>query len=214
MLELEKQLVVDYCRKILDSHLTSGMGGNISVFNRIEGLIAISPSGIDYYQMNCDDVVIINLQGDIIEGRRKPSSELHLHLEFYSKRTDVNAVIHAHSIYATIFACLRQNIMPVSYMLGLLGTYDIKCAPYKTFGTKELAEVAYEYCGDNYAVLLANHGTVTCGATIDLAYLYAVNLEYVAELQYRAMSIGKPFILSEEEMAEFAKGYQNYGQSK
>ncbi|MBP1752946.1 MAG: L-fuculose phosphate aldolase, partial [Geobacteraceae bacterium] len=101
LLERERNEIVRFGKKLLAAGLTSGSGGNLSIFNRQEGLIAISPSGIEYYEMEPDDVPVVDGRGLTVEGSRKPSSELDFHLALYRKRADVHAVVHTHSPYAT-----------------------------------------------------------------------------------------------------------------
>lgn len=117
-------------------------------------------------------------------------------------------------MYCTTFAVLGQPIRAVHYVIGDAGTATVPCAPYRTFGTVELAEAAMEVCGESDAVLLGNHGLVVCGKDIKSAYGLACNMEYIAELQYRAMCIGQPNVLSDEQMAEVMEKFKSYGQPK
>ena len=106
------------------------------------------------------------------------------------------------------------TLRAVHYMIASAGTDVIPCAPYRTFGTVELAEAAVEACGESDAVLLANHGLVACGADLERAYALACDMEFLAELQYRAMCIGDPNVLSHQQMAEVLERFQTYGQPK
>ena len=214
LLEKERQQVVDFGKKMSSEGLTSGTSGNISIYNREEGLIAISPSGIGYFETKPEDVVIMNLQGEIVEGNRKPSSEWGLHTEMYKVKPDCRAVVHTHSMYCTVFASLNQPLRAVHYVIGDAGTATVPCAPYETFGTMELAKSAAQTIGESNAVLLANHGMLACGATIESAYGLAKGMEYCAELQYRCMCIGNPVILSDYEMDRVMEKFKNYGQKK
>ena len=146
MLLLEERMkVVEYGKKIITSGLTMGTGGNISIFNREKKLVAISPSGIEYFETNPEDVVILNLNGDVIDGGRKPSSELDMHLIFYQRRGDLNALVHTHSPFAKTIAALGWDLPPVSYLVAFAGP-NVRCAPYETFGTKKLAEIGRASC--------------------------------------------------------------------
>ena len=214
LLEKERQQVVDFGKKMSSEGLTSGTSGNISIYNREEGLMAISPSGIGYFETKPEDVVIMNLQGEIVEGNRKPSSEWGLHTEMYKVKPDCRAVVHTHSMYCTVFASLNQPLRAVHYVIGDAGTATVPCAPYETFGTMELAKSAAQTIGESNAVLLANHGMLACGATIESAYGLAKGMEYCAELQYRCMCIGNPVILSDYEMDRVMEKFKNYGQKK
>lgn len=214
LLEKERQQVVDYGKKMSSEGLTSGTSGNISIYNREEGLMAISPSGIGYFETKPEDVVIMNLQGEIVEGDRKPSSEWGLHTEMYKVKPACRAVVHTHSMYCTVFASLNQPLRAVHYVIGDAGTATVPCAPYETFGTEELAQSAARTIGESNAVLLANHGMLTCGADIESAYGLAKGMEYCAELQYRCMCIGNPVILSDDEMDVVMEKFKSYGQKK
>lgn len=210
----ERKLIVEYGKKMSAAGLSAGTSGNISIYNPEQKLMAISPSGIDYFETVPEDVVIIDLDANIVEGIRKPSSEWALHSEFYKHKPDCLAVIHAHSRFCTVFAVLNQPVRAVHYVIGDAGTATVPCAPYRTFGSMELAQEAVEVCGEGSAVLLANHGLITCGSNLKNAYGLACNMEFIAEMQYRAMSIGQPVILSDEEMDHVMDKFKSYGQVK
>ena len=106
---------------MISSGLTKGTGGNISIFNREQGLVAISPSGLEYYETKPEDVVILNLDGEVVEGERKPSSELDMHLIYYRNREDINALVHTHSPYAKTIASLGWELPAVSYLIAFAG---------------------------------------------------------------------------------------------
>lgn len=211
LMEEERKLIVEYGKKLITSGLTKGTGGNLSIYNREKGLMAISPSGIDYFEIKPENVAILNIRGEQIDGDKKPSSEVELHRIFYERRTDIDAIIHTHTIYATTIACLNWNLPPVHYMVALAGL-DVRCAKYATFGTKELAENAFEAMKDRKAVLLANHGMLAGGRDLGEAFNTTEEIEYCAELYYRTKSIGEPVILSEEEMRLMLEKFKTYGQ--
>lgn len=212
LMQNERELVAEYGRKLADSGLCPGTSGNISIYNAELGLIAISPSGMDYYDIKPEDVVITDLDANIVDGNRKPSSEWALHTSFYKHKPTARAVVHTHSVYCTTFAVLGQPIRAVHYVIGDANTAEVPCAPYMTFGTTELAEAAMEVIGESDAVLLANHGIVVCGKSIASAFSLARNMEYIAELQYRAMAIGSPNILTAEQMDVVMEKFKSYGQ--
>lgn len=211
LLQKEREDVVEYGKKLIASGLTKGTGGNISIFNREKGLVAMSPSGLEYFETDPEDVVVLNLDGEIVDGERNPSSELDMHLIFYKKREDLNALVHTHSPYAKTIASLGWEIPPVSYLIAFAGP-NVRCAPYKTFGTKELAEVAYEGMIDRRAVLLANHGLIAGGNTIKMAFTVAEEIEFCAQIYYQTKAIGEPKLLGEEELQRLAKKFETYGQ--
>jgi L-fuculose-phosphate aldolase len=212
LLQSCREAVVKFGRKMITSHLTTGSGGNLSVFDREQGLIAISPSGIEYFDLQPADVVVVDPEGAIVEGSRKPSSELDFHLALYRHRPDVCAVVHTHSVYATTIACLGWEIPPVHYLIGFAG-HKVPLAPYATFGTRRLADNLVAAIGDCNAVLLANHGLVTVGPTLALAFAAAEEVELVARIYYQARSIGDPVILDEAEMSRVIEKFKHYGQS-
>lgn len=211
-LEQERKQIVEYGKKISTEKLTVGTSGNISIYHSGEGLMAISPSGMDYFELTPEDVVVMDLEAHVVEGGRKPSSEWELHSVLYKNKPDIGAVVHTHPRYSTIFAVLNLPIRPVHYAIAGAGVYEVPCAPYRLFGTSELAQEALKACGDGRAVLLANHGLLTCGADLESAYDLTVNLEFVAELQYRSMCIGNPAVLSREEMKAVRERFSAYGQ--
>lgn len=173
--------------------------------------MAISPSGIDYFQTKPEDVIVLNLKGEIVDGDKNPSSELEMHRIFYEKRTDINAIIHTHTMYATTLACLGLDLPPVHYLVASAGL-DVKCANYATFGTDELANNAFKAMKDRKAVLLANHGLLVGSNNLSQAFNITEEIEYCAELYYRAKSIGKPIILDKKEMTLMIEKFKDYGQ--
>lgn len=213
LLEKERREIVEYGKILVNSKLTKGTGGNLSVFNREKGLMAISPSGIDYFKIKPEDVVVLDLKGNKIDGYKEPSSEYYMHRIFYENRKDIDAIIHTHTIYATTIACLNWELPPVHYMVALAGL-NVRCAKYATYGTKELAENAYEAMKDRKAVLLANHGLLAGAKDLANAFNITEEIEYCAELYYRTKSIGEPIILSEKEMKLMLEKFKTYGQVK
>lgn len=213
LLQEERELVVEYGKKMSAARLSTGTSGNISIYNAEKGLMAISPSGMDYFSTQPEDVVITDLEAHVVDGVRKPSSEWALHTIFYKNRPEIGAVVHTHSMFCTTFAVLEQPLRAVHYVIGDANTDTIPCAPYQTFGTEKLAETAFQVCGTSNAVLLGNHGLVVCGRDIKSAYGLACNAEYLAELQYRALCIGTPNILSSAEMVKVMEKFKTYGQA-
>ncbi len=212
-LELERKKIVEFGRKLVDSGLTKGTGGNLSIYNPEEELMAISPSGIAYYDIRLEDIVVMDLEGNIVEGNREPSSEYEMHKIFYKKRDDIFAVVHCHSIYSTTISILREDLPASHYMIALAGK-NVRCADYATYGTQELADNAFEAMKDRYGVILANHGLLTGADCIENAFNTAEELEYVAETYYRAQSIGEPVILDDQEMELMKEKFKNYGQAR
>lgn len=209
-LEEERKAIVEYGRKLIHAQLTTGTGGNLSIYNRTEGLVAIKPSGVDYFDMNPEDVVVVNLDGHIVDGKLKPSSEIAFHLGLYKYRADINAVVHTHQVYATTIACLNWELPAIHYLIGVAGN-KIPLAPYATYGSKELSENILKSIGNYNACLMSNHGLVTVGTNIGAAFAAAEEIELVSRLYYQAKCIGNPVILSDDEMQVVTKKFQTYG---
>ena len=209
-LEEERKSIVQYGRNLITAQLTTGKGGNLSIYNRAEGLVAIKPSGVGYFDMTPEDVVVVDLDGSVVDGNLKPSSEIQFHLGLYKYRADINAVVHTHQIYATTIACLNWELPAVHYLVGMSGN-KVPLAPYATFGSKELSENILKSIGNYNACLLANHGLVTVGANIDAAFATAEEIELVSRLYYQARCIGDPVILSDNEMKVVIKKFSTYG---
>ena len=212
LLEKERELVANYGRRMSAEGLSNGTSGNLSIYDPETGLMALSPSGMHYFDIEPVDVVVLDLEGHVEAGTRKPSSEWALHAYLYRAKPDIRGVVHTHSPYCTTFAVLNEPIRAVHYAIGGAGTGEIPCAPYSTFGTEELAERAVRFCGTGNAVLLGNHGIVCCGESLKKAYALAGDLEFTARLQYQARCIGTPRVLTEEEMTAALERFQTYGQ--
>jgi L-fuculose-phosphate aldolase len=177
---------------------------------RIGDGFLVTPSG-----MACDalveaDLVEVTPTGEPRPGPRRPSSEWPLHLEVYRHRADVAAVVHAHPVFATTIACLREDLPAVHYMLAISGAAVVRCAEYATFGTVALARNAVAALQGSQACLLANHGLVAVGGGIDAALRVATEVEAVAELAWRARQVGTPVILDDTEMARVLEKFRGY----
>ena len=209
MMMQEKEQVVRYGKKLIDRRLTTGSGGNISVCNREKNLVAISPSGLDYYETTPEDIVILDMDGNLVEGKHRPSSEAGMHLAFYKNRADVSGIVHTHSKFATAIACMGWELPAVHYLIGMAG-HRVKCTGYATYGSDELAKKALETIGDSNAVLLANHGLIALGEDVDRAFSTAEHLEFVSEVYYLTKTLGTPNILSDENMDEVMEKFGTF----
>ena len=213
-LEQERELLTEYGRRMSRAGLSVGTSGNLSIYVPEEGLMAITPSGLDYEATAPADIVVMDLEAHVVEGARKPSSEWALHTKFYQRHPAARAVVHTHSMYCTTLACLGKPLEAVHYAIGAAGAARVPVAPYHLFGTPELADAAVEACGDGKAVLLANHGLVAWEESLPKAFSLARDLEFTAELQWRAMAVGTPNILTDSQMAEALERFKTYGQPK
>lgn len=214
LLTKERETLVQYGKKLIDTGLTVGTGGNISIFDRESGYMAITPSGLEYHQLDPKDIVIMDLDGNVVEGNWKPSSEYHMHTLVYKNREDVNAMVHTHALYSTTISALNTELPAIDYLVAHSGGKNVRCAKYAPFGTLELAENALEAMEGRNAVLLANHGINVVGSTMKNAFDITEQLEFCARIYWQAKSIGEPVILSDEEMDNMVDRFKTYGQPK
>ncbi|NNE97149.1 MAG: class II aldolase [Acidimicrobiales bacterium] len=189
------------------SGLNRGTSGNASF--RSGGGFVITPSAMAYDRMAATDLVAVDSEG-LSTGLHRPSSEWLFHQRIYQHRADVDAVIHLHSPAATALSTLRLGIPPFHYMVAVAGGIDIRCSRYATFGTDELADEAIVALTDRRACLLANHGLIACGDSVNQAYQLAVEVESLAEQYLLARSVGEPVLLSEEEMHRVLAKFGDY----
>lgn len=213
LMKQAREEIIHYGKALVDAHLTKGTGGNLSVYDPEAGTMAITPTGIDFYEIRPEDIVIMKLDGTVVEGDKKPSSEWVMHAIQYRHRSDITAVIHAHTTYATVVATLRKTLPPAHYMIAVAGP-DVRCAEYATYGSPELAQNAYEAMKERNAVLLANHGILAGSHSLANAFNIIEEVEYCAQIYYMAKCMGEPVILDREEMDRMAIKFQSYGQKK
>ena len=209
-LETKRRAVVRFGRRMLAAGLTTGTGGNLSWCDRRQGLVAVTPSGIDYDALRPADITVVDLQGRPVDGDQLPSSELPFHLALYRHRPDVGAVVHTHSVYATTMACLHWEIPAVHYLVGFAGL-KVPLAPYATYGSRDLASHVVAGIGSGNAVLLANHGMVAVGADLNRAFAVAEEIELVARIYYQARAVGTPCLLPDDEMQRVIQKFKGYG---
>lgn len=196
LLGSQRQEIVDCCLKMAADKLTVGTSGNVSV--RVDNLVAITPSGAAYDTMTASDIVVMKLDGTILEGVR-PSSEVPLHLTVYGA-TDADAIVHTHPVWSTVVGTLVDEVPLIHYMLAPCGG-AVRVAPYAQFGSEELAQNVRRALEGRRGVLMRNHGALTYGATLDEAYEASVYLEWVCEVWAKAKTIGDPTLLTAEQVA-------------
>ncbi|MBC8395420.1 MAG: L-fuculose-phosphate aldolase [Candidatus Marinimicrobia bacterium] len=213
LLKREREELCLCYKKMLDTGLTNGTSGNVSLINRKEQLIAISPTGVSFDKLKLENISIVDLDGNLIEGL-KPSSELEMHQIIYKNRNDISAIIHGHTVFATTISCLREDLPAIDYMIAVAGGKNVKCAEYATYGTRELARNVLKAMIGRKAALLANHGIIVGAGDIHNAFHIIEQIEYVAELYVRTKSIGDPVILTDDEMDKMVELFKNYGQIK
>ncbi len=207
--------VARVAKQMIASGLVTGTSGNVSA-RTPEGDILVTPSGIDYGLLQPEDVVLVDVEGRVLEGSLVPTSEIPMHAGIYRARPRVGAVVHTHSRYATTLACLGWEIPPVHYMLTALSDDGrIPLAPYATYGTEELGGYASDALGETRnACLLQNHGAITVGESAEEAFSRTVILEEMAQIYHQARIAGEPILLSSEQVEEVATKIAGYGQTK
>jgi len=206
-----RRAVIDTALAMSRSGLSPGRSGNVSC--RWKGGMLITPTGMQYETLKPRDIVFVTGKGTL-QGRslRKPSSEWRFHLAAYRARADMNAVVHTHSLYATVLACAHKPIPAFHYMVAVAGGSDIPLVPYDTFGTEELAQHVAEGLAHRNACLMANHGQIAIGKDLAQALELAHEVEVLAQQYVNVLSIGEAHILPEEEMARVLERFKSYGQ--
>lgn len=190
--ELRRQIVF-YGKQMLDCGLTMHTGGNLSARDREMGYIAIKPSGVPYDLLTPEDIPVIDLQGNLIEGSRKPSSEWPMHTLIYQTFPRVCGVVHCHSLYATAAAAAGVEIPLISHELCMYCSSPVRIAPFQVPGTAQLGESAIRAFGqDNCVALLRNHGPIAMGASLWHAFDAACAVEQTAKIYSIAQSLGNP----------------------
>ena len=204
--------VVAACRELTRRGLTHGTSGNISI-RRDERSFFISPTGSVYEELESTDIPLMNLDGSWFGGRR-PSSEWRFHRDILKARADVGAIVHTHSQYATALACTGRGIPAFHYMVAKTGGTEIRCAPYRTFGSQELSDVALWALGRRNACLLGNHGVIAVGADVGAALTLAGEVENLAAQYCAALALGDVKILGEAEMLRVVEKFRTYGKAE
>ena len=193
--------------------INRGKSGNVSARWRdvaFEGFL-ITPTGVPYQQTAPEQIVAMTLRGEA-RGTQLPSSEWRFHRDIYVARADAQAIVHTHAPFATTLACMHRGIPAFHYMVAVAGGKEIRCAPYATFGTQELSDHAVAALAGRRACLLANHGMIAVGASLEHALALAVEVETLAEMYWRVLQIGEPVLLSEGEMDVVLEKFRTYGQ--
>ena len=204
----KRQSIIEACREMNRLGINQGTSGNISL--RLGDGMLITPTSTPYDSMQPEDIVFMKLAGGLI-ARQRPSSEWRFHRDILKARPDVNAVVHAHSTYATILAIMGREIPPIHYMIACAGGDTIRCAPYATFGTEELSRHAVAALEGRSACLLAHHGMIAVGASLPKAMWLAVEVETLARQYHGCLQIGTPPLLSRVEIENVRARMAGYG---
>jgi len=195
--------------------INRGKSGNVSARGVSDGFdgFLVTPTGLPYDATAPEDIVPMTLDGQA-RGARLPSSEWRFHRDIYRSRADANAVVHTHAPFATTLACHSRGIPAFHYMVAVAGGRDIRCAPYATFGTQALSDHVVAALDGRRACLLAHHGMIAIGASLPEALALAVEVETLAEIYWRALSIGEPPLLTDAEMDVVLEKFATYGQPR
>ena len=193
--------------------INCGKSGNVSARWRTEGFdgFLVTPTGLPYDETGPDDVVAMTVDGEV-RGARLPSSEWRFHRDIYRARPEVNAIVHTHAPFATTLACHSRGIPAFHYMVAAAGGRDIRCAPYATFGTQALSDHVTAALDGRRACLLAHHGMIAVGPSLQGALALAVEVETLAGIYLRSLVIGEPPVLSDAEMDTVLAKFATYGQ--
>jgi L-fuculose-phosphate aldolase len=195
--EKQRAEVAETALGLLTTGLIVNTSGNVSI--RVGEHVVITPSGRDYKSLTPRDIAVVDLKGNVVEGEMLPSSETPLHMSVYESNAEVGAIVHAHSIYATAISTVLDLLPTIHYQMVDLGG-AVPVAPYRTFGTDELAEVTSQALLGRSAVIMKNHGSLTTAETVDKALGRCVTLEWCSKVYLKALSAGSPNILSADEM--------------
>ncbi len=213
MLEKLKEELVRLHLELPKYNLVVWTGGNVSIRDVETGLVLIKPSGVRYGDLRPEHMVVVDLDGRVIEGSLKPSSDTASHLYVYRHRSDVNGVVHTHSRYATAFAAIGKSIPVYLTAHGDEFGCDVPCAGFALVGSEEIGKQILEHIGQSTAVLLKNHGVFTIGKTGEAAVKSAVMVEDVAATVWMALQIGTPEALAREDVEKLHYRYTHlYGQ--
>ncbi len=208
-----KAYLIEAGKRMLHSGLTVETWGNISVRDPETGYVYLTPSGMPYDTLIEDDVVVMDVDGNRIEGERRPTIECAMHLGIMKKRPDVNAIIHTHPIYSQVFGLIHEEIPPVIDEAAQVLGSSVCVTEYAVPGSLEMAQNVMDTLGEGAACLIANHGAVCVGKDMDTAFKVCTVLEMTAQIYYMAKCIGTPKPISKENM-DYMKNVtvKNYGQ--
>ncbi|MEW4414356.1 class II aldolase/adducin family protein [Clostridium sp. AN503] len=191
-----KQKVLYTAKQAYEEKLMAGTSGNMSVYEPEQKRIVITPSSYDYRIMEEQDIVVIGLDGTVIEGCHKPSSEWKMHAEIYRHLPHVKAVVHTHSPYATSFAVNHQEIPVILIEMIPFLKGSLEVSDYAEQGSAQVGLNAVPILARKNACLMANHGVVAVGATIEEAYINSVYVEDTAKIYHMALCTGRPVRIS------------------
>lgn len=212
-LQHAREQLLELSQKLCALGLNRGTSGNASI--RVQNAqgqagLLITPSGMAVEHMRPADMVWMDFSGHA-QGNLAPSSEWRFHVDILRTKPAVNAVVHTHSMFATTLSTLRLDIPAFHYMIAVAGGDSIRCAPYALFGSQQLSDNALLALQQRKACLLANHGMIAVGDTAEKALSITLEVETLCEQYLTALQVGKPYILTQQEMAEVHAQFKGYG---
>ena len=202
--------IIRTCIEMESRGINQGTSGNLSI--KYKNGFLITPSSVPYTEMRPEDIVEMNWNGEFVG--KQPSSEWRFHRDILKNRNDINVVLHCHSINATSLSCHNKDIPAFHYIVGLAGGNNIRCAKYATFGSQELANYALIAIKDRLACLLGHHGMICLGKTFKQALMLGCEVEAMAKMYIKALSIGNTDVLSNEEMDKVVKRMERMSYGK
>ncbi|MGX9758725.1 class II aldolase/adducin family protein [Clostridioides difficile] len=215
LLENLRKEVLQASLDLLNYNLVTLTGGNVSGRDEETGYVAITPSGMDYRNLTPSDIVIIDIDGNTVDGKWKASVDSPDHLYIYKYRVDINSIIHTHSTYSSCFAILNESIECASTTLANEVGGAVPVAKFSPPTSNQMGKCVIDVIGDKRACLLANHGVIAVGPSVKHALTAAVMLEDAAKVYYLAKSVGTPVLLPDEEVQRARNVFLNvYGQDK
>ncbi|MDA9598798.1 class II aldolase/adducin family protein [Candidatus Pelagibacter sp.] len=210
----QRNKIIEYSLKLNSTNLSPLRSGNISLRAKEDNKdgYLITPSGKKYESLKPEEIVFMSMddEEEKNDSVNKPSSEWRFHRDIYLNKNEAQAIVHAHSPHATAVSSHRKSIPPFHYMIALAGGEDIKCAEYATFGTEELSSNVIEALEKRSACLMSNHGQVAFGKNLEDAFELAQEIENICHQYTIALKLGKPKILSFEEMKKVLDKAKNY----
>ena len=199
--ELRAQMAL-YAQKMYDSHLVQATQGNLSARDPQSGYICLTPSGADYQSLTAGDIVVVDENGTVVEGKKRPTVETPVHTLILRRRQDIHCVMHTHSPYATAFGVVYQPILVVLSDSAIYLGREVPIAPYCKSGTPEFAELVANTLKDGSAVIWGNHGAMVVGVNLPLTFSIAHALEDSAKVYAIARQLGNPVLLTQEEITK------------
>ena len=210
-----REAVIATARAMNESGINVNKSGNVSArcARGARAGFLLTPTGVPYDRLETDDIAFVGDDGRAT-GPCEPSSEWRFHAAIHGTRPELRAIVHTHSTHATALACQGLGIPAFHYMVAVAGGDDIRCSDYATFGTQALADHALAALQDRRACLLAHHGVIACGASLDAALALAVEVENLARTYVIVRSLGEPRLLDRAEMERVVERFGTYGQAR